>query len=70
MTLMMRIMEKKEREKAREKARERKRESAPLPRYPPEKKPKNPSWGPQNLTSRGYGHSKTRSGEFLLKQIF
>ena len=42
---------------------------APLPRYPPEKNPKNPSWGPQNLTSRGYGHSKTRSGEFLLRQI-
>ena len=45
---------------------------SPLPRYPPEKKNKrkNPSWGPQNLTNRWHGHSKTRSGKILLKQIF
>ena len=42
----------------------------PPSRYPPVEKPKNPSWGPLNLSSRRYGHSKTRSGRILLWQIF
>ena len=37
---------------------------------PQKKKPKNPSWGPQNMSSRWYGHSKTRGAKILLKQIF
>ena len=45
--------------------RETKAESPPS-RYPPEEKPKNPSWGPHNLSSRRYRNSKTKWQNFLM----